>query len=309
MRLPGWKAGKLLPPAGEDRVEAGRRRPTALLALLAAAPLAVPAVSAPAEPVSRRIVSLNPCVDAILYRIAAPGSIAAISNYSQDPAATSVPIDWARRYRAIYGTAEEVIALKPDLVITTRHMSLATRTALARARVRTMMVDVPASIAESEAQITDIAAAIGRVDAGARLNAQIDAALAVARPPKGQRPASALIYQEGGLVPGKATLADELLRRTGFTNASASYGLKSWDVLPLEPLVARPPRVVFTTVDPRPADGSFVAASRTMQSKALAMLGNRVVVANYPVSLLHCAGPTIIRASERLAAVRREIRQ
>jgi len=260
-------------------------------------------------PAPQRIVSLNPCVDAVLYRIAEPQRIAAISNYSQDPAATSVPLNWARRFRGIYGTAEEVIALKPDLVIASVHTDLATRTALTKAGIRLVLAGVPASIAESRAGISDIATAIGRPAAGAALNATIDRALAEARPAPGARPIPALIYEVGGLVPGSGTLADELLTRAGFRNASRDYGLKMWDVLPIEPLVAHPPRVILTNIERRRPDGSFTDATRSMRGRALAMLGKRVTVADFAPSLLYCAGPNLIAASKQLAAVRARVTQ
>ncbi len=283
----------------------------AALALAMIAPLAIgaaPRELAPPDPAPpRRIVSLNPCVDAILREVAPSGRIAAISSYSRDPAATSVPLDWARRHPAILGTAEEVIALRPDLVIASRHTDLATRAALDRAGLRVMLVDVPTSVAESLAQIDAIADAVGARARGAQLRRSIVAALQAARPTDGARPVSALIYQGGGLVPGTGTLADELLRRTGFANASARYRLRMWDVLPIEPLVARPPRVVFSSEGQLRGDGSFGGASATMRGRALAMLGGRVLVRDYPPALLHCAGPTIIAASRTLAAARREV--
>ena len=52
-----------------------------------------------------RVVSINPCVDAVLREVADPAQILAISDYSQDPRVTSVPLDWARRFTATSGTA------------------------------------------------------------------------------------------------------------------------------------------------------------------------------------------------------------
>ena len=43
-----------------------------------------------------------------------------------DPAATSIPIDLARRFRATTGTAEEVVAMRPELVIASSFTSPAT---------------------------------------------------------------------------------------------------------------------------------------------------------------------------------------
>src|SRR3546814_4015678 len=72
----------------------------------------------PAPATRGGIVSTNPCADQILVSLVEPERIAAISHYSQDPAATSLPPEVARRYRVTAGTAEEVIALRPDLVVT-----------------------------------------------------------------------------------------------------------------------------------------------------------------------------------------------
>ena len=78
------------------------------------------------------IVSTNPCADAILLRLVPAQRIAAISAYSQDPAASSIPLDIARRFPSTAGTAEEVIALNPDLVLTSSFTPQTTRDAYAR---------------------------------------------------------------------------------------------------------------------------------------------------------------------------------
>ena len=68
-----------------------------------------------------RIVSINPCIDAVLMQVADPAQIAGISHYSQDPRATSIPLALADRFHATSGTAEEVVALRPDMVLTGPH--------------------------------------------------------------------------------------------------------------------------------------------------------------------------------------------
>ena len=50
------------------------------------------------------IVSLNPCSDAILAEVAEPAQLLAISHYSHDPRASSMPLVKARRFRATAGT-------------------------------------------------------------------------------------------------------------------------------------------------------------------------------------------------------------
>ena len=260
--------------------------------------LAIPATAAPPHP-APRIVSINPCVDAVLMEVADPAEIIGISHYSQDPRATSIDITLARRFKATSGTAEEVVALAPDLVIAGAHVAPSTIAALRRMNIKLIQLAVPSSIAESNAQVVAIAAAAGHPERGAKLVARVEASVRAANP--GRAPAiPALIWQGGGLVPGRQTLADELLRVTGFHNLSSDYGLERWDVLPLEYLVAKPPRVLFSVGDVDHTD-------RMLSHPVLRSLARRIVVRPYSERLLHCGGSTIIDAIARLAAVRHSL--
>lgn len=246
-----------------------------------------------------RVVSINPCVDAVLMQVAASGQIAAISHYSHDPRATSIPLDQARRFAATSGTAEEVVAEAPDIVIAGAHVAPATIAALHRMHIRLVQIGVPESIAESEAQIRTIAAAVHQRQRGEQLVARIDAAVRAASVQHGPAPA-ALIWQGGGLVPGEGTLASELLSRTGYRNMSGDYGLRRWDVLPLEHLVARPPQVLLSV-------GADDSSDRMLRHPVLVGLRKAIAVRRYPERLLHCGGPTIIDAVSHLARIRRAL--
>ncbi len=250
-----------------------------------------------APPREPRIVSINPCIDAVLMHVADPSQIAGISHYSQDPRATSIGLALANRFKATSGTAEEVVALAPDIVLSSAHVSPATTMALDRMHIRLVQYPVPSTVTESEAQVRDIAALVGHPTRGQTLAAAIDAA---ARPVAGAR-IPALIWQAGGLVPGSGTLADDLMTRAGFRNMSAAYGLKQWDVLPLEYLVARPPHVLLSV------GAAETGTDRMTSHPAMARLAKRIVVAPYQSRLLSCGGPTIVAAMTRLRTVRSEV--
>ncbi len=266
-----------------------------MIRLLALLPIALLIGAAP--PREPRIVSINPCVDAVLMQVADPAQIAGISHYSQDPRATSIPIALASRFKATSGTAEEVVALAPDIVLSGSHVSPATTLALQRMHIRFMQYPVPTTVEESVAQVRAIAAIVGHPARGEALADAIDRA---ARPVAGAR-IPALIWQAGGLVPGSGTLADDLLTRGGFRNMSATYGLKQWDVLPLEFLIARPPRVLLSV------GAAETGTDRLTSHPAVARLARRIAVAPYPSRLLSCGGPTIVAAMARLRTVRSEV--
>lgn len=260
----------------------------------------IPTSAMPA-PQAPRIVSINPCVDSVLLHVADPGQILAISHFSHDPRSTSIPLTQARRFRATSGTAEEVVALAPDIVISGPHVAPATIAALKRMRIKLVQYPVPDSVSESIEQVRDIARIARHPDRGAALAARIEAAARPDRSTSPSAPVSALVWQSSGLVPGAETLTDDLLQRAGFRNMSATYGLKRWDVLPLEYLVAHPPSVLLSTHAPHSA------ADRVTAHPALRSLGQRIVVADYPSRLMNCGGPTIIAAMARLRQVRREV--
>jgi hypothetical protein len=232
------------------------------------------------------IVSTNPCVDSVLVRILPPSRIAAISRYSQDPAATSISLDVARRFYAIAGTAEEVIA--------STYTPPATQAAYARAGLKTLLLGIPDSIAESQAQVTQIADAVGAPAGGARINADIDRALTRWSRKDGQSP-SALLYISGDLATGGSTLLNEMITRVGFRNAAASYGLTHTGPVSAETIVTRPPAVV-------------IATERVGRGAALRLrLLPNTPQAVFPRVLINCGGPSIPPALERLAAIRASV--
>lgn len=242
------------------------------------------------------IVSLNPCSDAVLHEIAAPGQLLAVSSWSHDPASSSMGVEAARRYRSVSGTVEEVLALEPDIVVAGVFLPPATEAAFADLGVRVEKLPIAASIAQSQAQVRRLSALAGRTAEGERLVARIDAALARAAP--GPGPAlPAVVWQSGGIVPGRDTLIADVLERTGFASFSALRGMGQADYLPLETMLADPPRVIFA------AGNAASNEDRLLAHPALARLAETRRERLDP-SLLWCGGPTIARAAERLAEVR-----
>lgn len=245
------------------------------------------------------IVSLNPCADAILAEVTEPGQILALSHYSADPRSGSMDPATARQYRTTRGTLEEVIVLRPDLVIDGTFVPPATAAAYARLGLRLETLGIASTVAESRAQIRQLARLAGNPARGEALIARIDGALAAATPAaapaEGAPPVSALVWEPGGIVPGDGTLIAELLRRTGFANFAAARGLGQADQLPLERVLADPPRVILVA-----------GSDRALHHPALSHLAGTARAALDP-RLLYCAGPTIIPAARRLAAVRRSL--
>ena len=257
--------------------------------------LAGASVPAPARPALPRIVSLNPCSDAILAEVADPAQILAISAYSRDPASSSLPPGVAARYATTHGTVEEVFALHPDMVIDGAFVAPATTGAYRRLGLRLETLGTQRNVAGALDDIRRLAALAGHRDRGEALVRRINDALAAAAPPPGHPPVDAVLWEWGGMVAGRDTLIGDLLDRTGFANLAARNGYAQADIYPIERMLAHPPRVILTVGD-----------DRVLHHPALAALRG-TARADFPAGLLYCGGPTIIRAVARLAALRKEL--
>jgi iron complex transport system substrate-binding protein len=269
---------------------------TAAPAPVRAAPIGVAApTGAPA-----RIVSLNPCLDAILLQVADPGQIAALSHYSRDPSQSAVWAE-ARRYPFTYGSGEEVAALKPDLVLTSGMGAMALAAVLPRLHIQAASFGVPSSVEESLAQVRRVARLAGHPERGEALAARINAAFAAAAPPPGTPRIGALIYEYHGLASGPGTLMDEMMRRAGFDNFAARYGLKRTVDAPLEQVLAEPPPVLLAgSLGP----GQPTWADRVLSHPALKALAGKMRRESFPETLMFCGGPQMIPAMAALARAR-----
>ena len=234
------------------------------------------------------IVSLNPCTDAILAEVADPVQILAISHYSHDRRASSMDLATARRFRATGGTAEEVAALAPDVVIGSSFMDTATKSALERLGMKVETVGIASTVADSEAQVRELARIAGHPDRGEVLVRRIEASL---NAPVGP-PIETALWQGGGIVPGKGTLISVLMSRAGLTSYSQRRGMAQGDYLPLERVAADPPELLLVAGSERAQQHPILARIKGMRAMG------------FDPTLTYCGGPSIIRAMARLRGVR-----
>ncbi|XUU59898.1 ABC transporter substrate-binding protein [Erythrobacter sp. HA6-11] len=273
-----------------------------MLALLAAA-FASSCAPAPegardtTEPDGPRYISLNPCVDAMLVNIAEPHQVLAISHYSQDPASSSLEAEVASQFASTGGTVEELLARDPDVVLASTFLPPSTRKAMQQLGLIFRTFSSPTGVSESQEQIRYLGELVYRSEKAAELILEIDRAIARNAPPADHRAISTVLWQPGEIVPGEQALISQLMRKAGFSSHSGALGLGQADYLPLEVLLANPPELLLIAGD-----------ARGQSHPALAQLENTRVEMLDP-ALLYCGGPTIIKAMERLAEIREEMRR
>lgn len=180
------------------------------------------------------VASLNLCTDEYLLLLARPQEIASVSFLARDPLESPL---WrrARQHHANKGSIEDVLARRPDVVLTMGGGGRATRLLARRLHIRPVELVSPGSLRDVAGNLRTVAAALGD-PRRAKPWLQRLARLQRTRP----RTAADAIWLSGGgqsLAPG--SIGAEWLRLAGLEQRALPGGRAS-----LEMLLVRPPAVL-----------------------------------------------------------------
>jgi iron complex transport system substrate-binding protein len=207
----------------------------------AAAVLAVVGMSAPALAARLpRIVSMNVCTDQLLLPLADPAQILGLSRYSRD-AWQSWAAEEARRYPSLSGGAEDVLVLKPDIVLASLFDKRSTRELLKAQGLRLAEFSVPRNLDEVKAQIRKMGEIVQHRDRAEAEIARLDAAMTRARQVVLEKHYSVLPLSRRGWVSGGDSLVSSLLSETGLFNAASRLGVGGGGLVSLEEIVMAKP--------------------------------------------------------------------
>ena len=124
-----------------------------------------------------RIASMNVCTDQLLIPLADPAQILGLSRFSRD-AWQSFAADDARRYPILSGGAEDILVLKPDIVVASLFDKRSTRELLKEKGLRLAEFAVPRNLDEVKAQIREMGEIAGHTDRATAEIVRLDAAVA-----------------------------------------------------------------------------------------------------------------------------------
>jgi len=265
--------------------------------VMRAAALACAMISAaPAVAQPQRIVSLNLCMDELVLRLASPGRIASVTWLAQDPANANMA-ELARTIPANHGLVEEVLALKPDLVVVGAYTTRSTVALLQRVGAPVREFGVPRNLAEMRAQIIEMAALLGEPERGQALVAEIDRRLAALAGRRGATQPKAIVLRPNGFTTGRGSLVDEILSTAGFVNLAAELGIDNYGQIALETVALGRADILILNTTP---DGPPSLAHEILHHPVLTRLGDRLKIVALPAKLWTCAGPAVVDAIELL---------
>jgi iron complex transport system substrate-binding protein len=204
------------------------------------------ASGAPAAAELPRIASMNVCTDQLLLTLADPEQILGLSRYSRDRF-QSWAADDARRYRILSGGAEDILVLKPDVVVASTFDKRATRELLREKGLRLAEFGVPRSLDEAKDQIRQMGDIVGHPDRAAAEIAKLDGAIARARQAVARKQYRVLPLSRRGWVSGSESLLSSLLTETGLFNAAGELGVAFGGFASLEAIVNLKPDFIVVS--------------------------------------------------------------
>jgi iron complex transport system substrate-binding protein len=245
-----------------------------------------------------RIVSMNVCTDQLLLSLADPEQILGLSRYSRD-AAESFAAGEARRFPVLSGGAEDVLVLKPDIVVASLYDKRSTRELLREHGLHLAEFSVPRNLDEVKAQIRQMGEVTGHADRATPEIARLDAAVARARQAAAQKPYRVLPLSRRGWVSGGDSLESSLLAAAGLKNAAGELGVSFGGYVPLEAIVKlRPDFLVVSQAGDRAEDDGRAFPLHPALERFYPQ-DKRIVI---PKRLTVCGGVMLADALDVLAA-------
>ena len=224
----------------------GRR----LLAIaIAAAGLVQPAAAASPTPAPGRIMSMNMCTDLLLLQLVPKARIGSVTYLAHDGAQVLFP--GAEAGIAInHGTPEDIINLKPDLIVAGDFSTALTRRLAKRVGARLVEVKSATSFADVRTNLRQLGAETGEPARAEALIRRMDATLAGLAATAPARPVPVVAWSGGTTVPGKDTLTDAIITAAGARNLAARPGPADASFSLEELLTARPQALLFLSAAP-----------------------------------------------------------
>ncbi|MEO1013593.1 MAG: ABC transporter substrate-binding protein [Pseudomonadota bacterium] len=249
--------------------------------------------------VAPRVVSLDYCADQYALKFVDRERLLAVSNEADAP--YSYMRAAARGVRRVRPIAEDVLSLKPDIVVRAYGGGPRAAAFFQRAGVEVVQIGYANDIDGVRNIVLETAAALGAAEKGARAVAQMDARLAdIAAEAPAAPMKSALYMTPGGVTTGPGSVLHDVMVRAGYENFEAAPG---WPPLPLERLaVERPDAVAAGFFDWRRQDLKGWTAARHPIARNVIDTAETTFL---DAAVLACAGWFVVDAVEALSDARR----
>ena len=253
----------------------------------------------------QRVVSTELCTDEYVFRLVPRAHIAALSFLAADshPIVSTIH-DEVKGIALTRGSAEDVLSLKPDMVVLYRGQNPRLKAQLMESGTPFVEIADANSLADVRKVTRDLGAALGAPQRAAELIAQMDASLAAASAIAPHPPVRTLIYEPNGYA-NSSGVSDEILHAAGLSDIASQMGQTRLGTIPVEAVVASPPQLLILSAahEGAPSRGDLI-----LNHPALRALPRSTMVAGAELTPLLCAGPWSVDAAAPLARLGRSAR-
>jgi iron complex transport system substrate-binding protein len=192
-----------------------------------------------------RLVSMNVCTDQLVLTLADPEQILGLSRFARDGWQSKAGD--LSRYPVLSGGAEDILLIRPDIVVVSAFDKRSTRELLKAKGLHLAELAVPRTLDEARQQIREAGDITGHPDRAAAEIARLDAALARARRAVSERHFHVLPLSRRGWVAGSDSFVGSLLAETGLRSAAGDLGFSFGGFASLEAIVnLRPDFIVVS---------------------------------------------------------------
>lgn len=196
----------------------------------------------------QRIVSLNLVADEILLALTPPERIAALTYLADDPGFSNVVAESQHVPHKVRANAEQVIALRPDLVIVAAYTSATVKAPLYETGIPLLELQQFGSLAHVQQNILAIGQATGETGKARALVAEMARRLQeLQQRVAGAQRTRVLYYAAGGFTAGSGTTMDEMITHAGGRNVATEAGIQRSKKISQETLVALNPAVILVS--------------------------------------------------------------
>jgi iron complex transport system substrate-binding protein len=249
---------------------------------------------AAAQTFPRRVVSINLCTDQLLLLLADPRQVASVSHLAVEPASSFVA-EQAARYPLNQARLEEIISLRPDLVLTSSNTNPRLTSTLELLGFELFSLPHSHTVEAIIDDIRRLAAKLDQVQRGETLITEMQQRLRSHSDPDNPPGPKALFYQPRGYTSGANTLQDEALRLAGWRNPAAEQGIEGYRQVSLEQIILWQPDTLFTSTYSESSRGLSLA-ERQLQHPALKRLLGKRPMLEIPYRYWICPGPMLAEA-------------
>lgn len=273
--------------------------------LIAATVLATIAVITPPARADRphRIVSAFLCTDEYVLRLVPRNRIAAVSYLAADthPVVSTVA-EQAKGIPGVRASAEQVLALHPDLVVTYAGTNARQTQLLRAANIHVLEIPWAQSLTDVRRITLMLGRQLGAEPRGAAMLREMDVQLRAARFIAAHPPVRTLIYEPNGYATSGG-VTDEILSAAGLQNVATGPHLTRSGSLPVESVLTTAPELLVLNGEheAQPAKADLV-----LKHPALRALHGNTLIARASLVPLLCPGPWSAGIAGTLATLGRQ---